>query len=76
MFILNHKMTNTQKTIALSTDVYGVLQEVKTVFWEIMGKDDISDEDVIATLLAGFVDWMQQQKNAAWGCCSDGACAC
>jgi len=29
-----------------------------------MGKDDISDEDVIATLLAGFVDGMQQQKNA------------
>lgn len=75
-------MTKT-KQIEVSSDVYELLQQIKEVFVKITGKEDVSEEDVIATLGAGFMDGMQQQQG--WCCggqgkekgsCESGSCAC
>lgn len=60
-------------TIVLSPEANELLQNVKQMFKEVTDNDDMSDEDVVITLLAGFVDGMRQQQG---GCCSSEAGCC
>ena len=63
-------MTKDLKTIEVNAEVFELLQEIKAVFTEVTGKADVTEEDVIATLWAWFLEWMQQQ----WSCCGSEGC--
>ena len=67
-------MVENSNSVVLSAEANGLLQHVKKMFEEVTNNKWMTDEDVIVTLLAWFVDGMQPQN--AWGCCSDDSDCC
>lgn len=69
-------MTN-EYMIELSAESIELLESVKGIFKEITGKEEVTNEDVLVTLMAGFMEWVNQQSGWCCGdesdCCSDNA---
>ena len=60
-------MKESLKTISVSSDVYDAIQHLKGLFAEMTENEDVTEEDVIATLVSGFAESMEQ--NNQWWCC-------
>ncbi len=59
------------KTIELPEELYNAVFELRDVFRDVSQNKDLTEVDVVATLVAGFMDGMKQD---AGGCCSGGNC--
>ncbi len=52
-----------KKTIELDEELYEAVQELKTVFSEIVGEEITSDEEVIGILISWFVDSLNEEES-------------
>ena len=62
-----------KKTIELDEELYDAVQELKTVFSEIVGEDIKDDEEVIGILISGFVESLNEEDDAKE---EKGTCGC
>ena len=52
-----------KKTIELDEELYEAVQELKTVFSEIVGEEIKDDEEVIGILISWFVESLNEEEE-------------
>jgi len=52
-----------KKTIELDEELYEAVQELKTVFSEIVWEEIKDDEEVIGILISGFVESLNEEEE-------------
>lgn len=69
------KNTSDHTTIKLRNEVYRMIEELRTQFADMTNNPDLTDEDVIAVLINGFIESVEQSHHGKDGeCCRGGSC--
>jgi len=56
-------MADNKKTIQISEELYQALQDLKKLFTQLTGQQNLTEEDVIWILVSWFIESLNQQQS-------------